>query len=66
MINPVKTNIKEKDIIIIQFPRGEYTNDQLMDISDELETILPHNSILFLPDNFSISIIEQSKGNLFL
>lgn len=52
---------KEKDILLIQYPKDFYSEKEIDEVSQAIQKIFPNNSLLFLPQDFIFSIFKEEN-----
>lgn len=52
---------REKDILLIQYPKDFYHKKEIDEISQAVQKIFPNNSLLFLPQDFIFSVFKEEN-----
>lgn len=52
---------KHKDTIILQFLTENYDTDEMRQIYDQVVGLFPHNDVLCLPADISISVLREEN-----
>lgn len=52
---------KEKDILLIQYPKDFYSEKEIDEVSQAIQKIFPNNNLLFLPQDFIFSIFKEEN-----
>ena len=52
---------KGKDIIILQFPIDKYDFDEITQIFESTQKAFPENTLLALPEDFSLSLLREEN-----